>query len=48
VIGGVLVQSRDALVESGLDSKVVTERKPTADELAAMRFALASGQTREI
>jgi phosphoribosylaminoimidazolecarboxamide formyltransferase/IMP cyclohydrolase len=39
VIGGILAQSRDSIVESGLDSKVVTKRQPTADELAAMHFA---------
>jgi phosphoribosylaminoimidazolecarboxamide formyltransferase/IMP cyclohydrolase len=38
VIGGVLVQSRDAIVETGLEKKVVTERKPTPEEFAAMRF----------
>jgi phosphoribosylaminoimidazolecarboxamide formyltransferase / IMP cyclohydrolase len=37
VIGGVLVQSRDSLLEK--ESKVVTKRQPTADELAAMAFA---------
>jgi phosphoribosylaminoimidazolecarboxamide formyltransferase/IMP cyclohydrolase len=39
VIGGIIAQSRDAIVESGLDSKVVTKRQPTPDELAAMLFA---------
>jgi phosphoribosylaminoimidazolecarboxamide formyltransferase/IMP cyclohydrolase len=39
VIGGVLAQSRDSIVEKGLDEKVVTARKPTADEMAAMLFA---------
>jgi phosphoribosylaminoimidazolecarboxamide formyltransferase/IMP cyclohydrolase len=39
VIGGILAQSRDAIIESGLDSKVVTARQPTPDELAAMLFA---------
>ena len=38
VLGGVLVQSRDRSVETGLEEKVVTRRKPTATELAAMLF----------
>ncbi len=38
VIGGVLVQSRDGVAETGLEEKVVTERKPDARELAAMLF----------
>jgi AICAR transformylase/IMP cyclohydrolase PurH len=36
VLGGVLVQSRDALIETGLEDRVVTERKPTKAELTAM------------
>jgi phosphoribosylaminoimidazolecarboxamide formyltransferase/IMP cyclohydrolase len=41
VTGGVLVQGRDTSPEMELDllSKVVTERKPTADEYSAMLFA---------
>ncbi len=39
VAGGVLVQSRDDALDTDLDGKVVTERKPTKDELAAMLFA---------
>jgi phosphoribosylaminoimidazolecarboxamide formyltransferase/IMP cyclohydrolase len=39
VLGGVLVQSRDALNENGLEDRVVTERKPTKAEMTAMRFA---------
>jgi phosphoribosylaminoimidazolecarboxamide formyltransferase/IMP cyclohydrolase len=39
VIGGVLVQSRDISPETDLMSKVVTERKPTKADLAAMLFA---------
>src|SRR5688572_17052186 len=38
VIGGVLVQSRDRSPESDLETKVVTTRKPTREELAAMLF----------
>ncbi len=38
VIGGILVQSRDGLVETDFADKVVTERKPTPQELAAMLF----------
>jgi len=39
VVGGVLVQSRDSSPETDIESKIVTARKPTADELAAMLFA---------
>jgi len=39
VVGGVLVQSRDSSPEKDIESKVVTARKPTADEMAAMHFA---------
>jgi phosphoribosylaminoimidazolecarboxamide formyltransferase/IMP cyclohydrolase len=39
VTGGVLVQSRDVDSDSDVASKVVTARKPTKDELAAMLFA---------
>lgn len=39
VTGGVLVQSRDVSPETDLEDKVVTERKPTKAELAAMLFA---------
>ncbi len=39
VVGGVLVQGRDMSPETDIESKVVTARKPTADELAAMLFA---------
>ena len=39
VVGGVLVQSRDSSPEKDVESKVVTARKPTADEMAAMHFA---------
>lgn len=39
VTGGVLVQSRDHSPETDLESKVVTERKPTKADLAAMLFA---------
>jgi phosphoribosylaminoimidazolecarboxamide formyltransferase/IMP cyclohydrolase len=39
VTGGVLVQSRDDSPETDLESKVVTERKPTKADLAAMLFA---------
>src|SRR6185295_16494369 len=39
VIGGVLVQSRDLAAETALDDKIVTKRKPTKDEMAAMLFA---------
>jgi phosphoribosylaminoimidazolecarboxamide formyltransferase/IMP cyclohydrolase len=39
VTGGVLVQSRDLSPETALEDKVVTERKPTKADLAAMLFA---------
>ena len=39
VVGGVLVQSRDTSPETDLASKIVTARKPAADEMAAMQFA---------
>jgi phosphoribosylaminoimidazolecarboxamide formyltransferase/IMP cyclohydrolase len=39
VLGGVLVQSRDDIGKSAYDDKVVTQRKPTKDELTAMLFA---------
>ena len=39
VVGGVLVQSRDEEPAMDWASKVVTQRHPTEDELAAMRFA---------
>ncbi|MDQ3623629.1 MAG: bifunctional phosphoribosylaminoimidazolecarboxamide formyltransferase/IMP cyclohydrolase, partial [Verrucomicrobiota bacterium] len=39
VAGGILVQSPDIFPEMDLEDKVVTERKPTRDELAAMLFA---------
>jgi phosphoribosylaminoimidazolecarboxamide formyltransferase/IMP cyclohydrolase len=39
VAGGVLVQSRDDAPDLDLEGKVVTERKPTKSELAAMLFA---------
>ncbi len=39
VVGGVLVQSRDEEPVMDWADKVVTQRHPTEDELAAMRFA---------
>ncbi|MEA3209345.1 MAG: phosphoribosylaminoimidazolecarboxamide formyltransferase / cyclohydrolase [Chthoniobacter sp.] len=39
VAGGVLVQSRDFEPNTDFESKVVTDRKPTRTELAAMLFA---------
>jgi phosphoribosylaminoimidazolecarboxamide formyltransferase/IMP cyclohydrolase len=38
VAGGVLVQSRDVSPAAELEQGTVTQRKPTADELAAMLF----------
>jgi phosphoribosylaminoimidazolecarboxamide formyltransferase/IMP cyclohydrolase len=39
VTGGVLVQSRDDEPDLDLESKVVTKRKPSQEEFAAMRYA---------
>jgi len=39
VAGGVLVQSGDIGMTSMAEAKVVSERKPTADELASLAFA---------
>jgi phosphoribosylaminoimidazolecarboxamide formyltransferase/IMP cyclohydrolase len=39
VAGGVLVQSRDDAPDLDLEGKVVTTRKPTPEEIAAMLFA---------
>jgi phosphoribosylaminoimidazolecarboxamide formyltransferase/IMP cyclohydrolase len=39
VAGGILVQTRDSAVVDDLELKVVTKRKPTADELADLKFA---------
>jgi phosphoribosylaminoimidazolecarboxamide formyltransferase/IMP cyclohydrolase len=39
VVGGVLVQDRDTVLKDPTGEKVVTKRKPTADELKAMDFA---------
>jgi phosphoribosylaminoimidazolecarboxamide formyltransferase/IMP cyclohydrolase len=39
VRGGLLVQDKDAVAEDDADWKVVTERKPTAEEMEALRFA---------
>jgi len=39
VQGGMLVQDRDAVAEDDADWKVVTERKPTTEEMEALRFA---------
>ncbi|MBL7183617.1 MAG: bifunctional phosphoribosylaminoimidazolecarboxamide formyltransferase/IMP cyclohydrolase [Anaerolineae bacterium] len=39
VRGGLLVQEKDAIPEDETGRKVVTERKPTVEELEALRFA---------
>jgi phosphoribosylaminoimidazolecarboxamide formyltransferase/IMP cyclohydrolase len=41
VSGGLLVQDRDDLLQSDADWKVVTDRQPTAEELADLKFAWA-------
>jgi len=38
VVGGLLVQDRNKILGNFADFKVVTQRQPTADELAAMLF----------
>jgi phosphoribosylaminoimidazolecarboxamide formyltransferase/IMP cyclohydrolase len=40
VVGGFLVQDVDRSMEDPAEAKVVTKRKPTDDELTAMRFGL--------
>ena len=44
VLGGVLVQAADIGVLAAVDAKVVTARKPTDDELAALDFAWRVGK----
>jgi phosphoribosylaminoimidazolecarboxamide formyltransferase/IMP cyclohydrolase len=39
VAGGMLVQTRDGAVVDDLELKVVTKRKPTAEEMADLKFA---------
>ncbi|MCK4449128.1 MAG: bifunctional phosphoribosylaminoimidazolecarboxamide formyltransferase/IMP cyclohydrolase, partial [Anaerolineae bacterium] len=39
VRGGLLIQEKDVVAEDDTAWKVVTERKPTAEELEALRFA---------
>jgi len=39
VAGGILIQSRDNGAIEGLDLKVVSDRQPTADEMADLKFA---------
>src|SRR5439155_15774347 len=39
VLGGLLVQDQDRAAEDPRESRVVTRRKPTVDELAALAFA---------
>lgn len=39
VVGGLLLQGRDLGMVAATDCKVVTERQPTAEELAALDFA---------
>jgi phosphoribosylaminoimidazolecarboxamide formyltransferase/IMP cyclohydrolase len=39
VAGGLLVQTRDTMSVDQMDLRVVTKRKPTADELSDLRFA---------
>lgn len=39
VLGGLLVQDKDVAMEEKQDWQVVTDRKPTEEELAAMAFA---------
>jgi phosphoribosylaminoimidazolecarboxamide formyltransferase/IMP cyclohydrolase len=39
VVGGILIQGRDLSIVKAANCRVVTQRKPTADELAALDFA---------
>ncbi len=39
VVGGLLVQDRDVQIRSASESQVVTDRKPTAEEIRALDFA---------
>jgi phosphoribosylaminoimidazolecarboxamide formyltransferase/IMP cyclohydrolase len=39
VVGGILIQGRDLAIVKAANCRVVTHRKPTADELAALDFA---------
>jgi len=39
VVGGMLVQDRDLALKSAAESKLVTKRAPTADELKALDFS---------
>jgi phosphoribosylaminoimidazolecarboxamide formyltransferase/IMP cyclohydrolase len=39
VAGGLLVQTRDTMSVDAMDLRVMTKRKPTADELSDLRFA---------
>ncbi|MCH7697493.1 MAG: bifunctional phosphoribosylaminoimidazolecarboxamide formyltransferase/IMP cyclohydrolase [Chloroflexi bacterium] len=39
VVGGMLMQSRDAVPDTDVELKVVTKRKPTDDEMVNLRFA---------
>ncbi|WP_156010802.1 bifunctional phosphoribosylaminoimidazolecarboxamide formyltransferase/IMP cyclohydrolase [Streptococcus ruminantium] len=44
VVGGLLVQDQDVVVESPVDWQVVTERQPSEQEWAAMEFAWKSSK----
>ncbi len=44
VVGGLLVQDQDVVVESPADWEVVTERQPSKQEWAAMEFAWKSSK----
>jgi phosphoribosylaminoimidazolecarboxamide formyltransferase/IMP cyclohydrolase len=39
VVGGMLMQSRDAVPDGDVELKIVTKRKPTDDEMVNLRFA---------
>ena len=39
VLGGLLIQEKDTSMEEAKDWQVVTDRQPTADEIAALSFA---------
>ena len=39
VVGGMLMQTRDAVPDDDVDLKIVTKRKPSEDEIVNLRFA---------
>ena len=48
LLGGFLVQTRDALPEQSFTPRVVTQRHPVLAELTSLLFRLARGQARHV